>query len=131
VIRFGQFASQQGAKEGRTKPETFDFLGLTHICSVDRQGRPKLLRQTARKKRSNKLRELRTEMRARKHDPVPEQHAWLCSVLHGHDQYYGVPGNYRALAGMRHELRRFWHKQLQRRSQRGGWTVAKTRLHDE
>jgi hypothetical protein len=52
-------------------------------------------------------------------------HRWLCSVIRGHCNYYGVPTNARALATFRRQVEYTWHRQLQRRSQRARWTVEK------
>jgi hypothetical protein len=34
-IEFGRFAEQNRKKRGEGKPETFDFLGFSHICGKD------------------------------------------------------------------------------------------------
>ena len=39
LIEFGRFASENRARRGDRKPETFEFLGLTHICAKTRNGR--------------------------------------------------------------------------------------------
>jgi RNA-directed DNA polymerase len=130
VLRFGRFARQDAPKDGRTRPETFDFLGFTHICAEDREGRYRLLRRTSRKKRVAKLRAERNEMLRRICEPVIEQHGWLCSVVRGHYQYYGVPGNYRALNSFRESVRYLWHKRLQRRSLRASGTTQKRTRFD-
>lgn len=122
VLRFGRFARQDANRDGRTRPETFDFLGFTHIAGESRRGAFQLTRRTSRKKRNAKLASLRDEMRERRHEPVRAQHAWLTSVLRGHYQYYGVPTNSRALQQFRERVRAGWHRQLQRRSQRAEWT---------
>jgi group II intron reverse transcriptase/maturase len=126
VIRFGRYAQQDCEQDGLKKPATFDFLGFTHICSVDRaRGMFQLKRRTSRKKRRAKLARLQEEMRSRRHAPVAKQYAWLTSVLTGHYRYYGVPTNIKALADFRREVERRWHRSLQRRSQRGRWTKAR------
>jgi RNA-directed DNA polymerase len=130
VVRFGRFARQDSPKYGRKRPETFDFLGFTHICAEDRKGQFRLLRRTSRKKRVAKLRAVRTEVLRRICEPVTEQHGWLSSVVQGHFRYYGVPGNYRALASFRESIRYLWHQRLQRRSQRAQWTDAKRTRFD-
>jgi RNA-directed DNA polymerase len=38
LIQFGQFAAQKRAAWGLGKPETFDFLGFTHICGETGDG---------------------------------------------------------------------------------------------
>jgi RNA-directed DNA polymerase len=125
VFRFGRYAHEHCGKEGRRRPETFDFLGFTHISAQDPAGRFRLIRRTSRKKRKAKLGALRKEIRRRQHDPVTEQHQWLTAVLRGHANYYGVPGNSSALRSFRHQVRSEWHRQLQRRSQRARWTKDK------
>jgi group II intron reverse transcriptase/maturase len=131
VLRFGRFAHKDCATEGRRQPETFDFLGFTHICAKGLDGRFRLIRRPSRKKREAKMRALRKQMRARRHDPVPDQHKWLLSVLRGYANYYGVPGTSRALNTFRYAVRTFWHHVLQRRSQRAKWTNSYRTSFDE
>jgi group II intron reverse transcriptase/maturase len=126
VFRFGRFARKDGGRDGRGKPETFDFLGFTHIAGESRDGKFQLQRRTSRKKRAAKLLALRAEMRRRMHEPPAVQYRWLCSVIRGHYNYYGVPTNLRALAAFRHQVEHAWHSRLQRRSQRARWTVKQT-----
>lgn len=130
VIRFGRFALENCKRDGRERPETFAFLGFTHIIALA-NGKSVLIRRTASKKRAAKLAELRHEMRRRRHDSPRVQHAWLSSVLRGHYNYYGVPSNYPALASMRYQVRFYWHKQLQRRSQRAKWNRAEREAFDK
>ncbi len=125
LLRFGRFAQRDSVLDGRKRPETFDFLGFTHICARDPDGKFRLVRRTSRRKRIAKLAALKEEIERRKHHRVVEQHAWLNQVLRGHYNYYGVPGNFRALASFRHQVRYSWHRALQRRSQRARWTQAK------
>lgn len=124
VLRFGRSASRECQREGRSRPETFDFLGFTHICTKDRRGRFALRRRTSRKKRAAKLSHLREQLRKHRHAPPTEQQQWLSQVLRGHYAYYGVPGNYRAMASFYNTLERYWHRVLQRRSQTARWTAA-------
>jgi RNA-directed DNA polymerase len=131
VLRFGRFAQARCDREGRRRPETFDFLGFTHIAGVDRRGAFQLKRRTSRKKRKAKLARLSEEMRRRRHAPVHQQHAWLSSVLRGHDRYYGVPTNMPALKTFHGRVRLNWHRQLQRRSQRARWTNEQRAAHDK
>jgi RNA-directed DNA polymerase len=131
VIRFGRFALRDSRLDGRLRPETFDYLGFTHIVAAGADGVSRLVRRTSRKKRNAKLAALRSQLRKRRHEPPRETHAWLSSVLRGHDNYYGVPGNFAALRSFRHQLRRAWHHQLQRRSQRGQWTANRREAFDK
>ena len=130
VLRFGRFAREQAARHGR-KPETFDFLGFTHISGRNREGRFQLKRKTSRKKRGAKLAELRAQIRRRRHHAVGDQWRWLKSVLRGYYRYYAVPTNYRPLASFYRAVWDAWHRSLQRRSQRGRWTWDKRLRFDQ
>jgi len=118
LIEFGRFAAQNRERRGLWKPETFVFLGFTHICARTRSGRFKLKRITSRKRMQAKLREVTTEMRRRMHLPIPEQGVWLASVLRGHYRYYAVPDNSEALSAFRERVVWHWRRALRRRSQR-------------
>jgi RNA-directed DNA polymerase len=131
VLEFGRFARGNRERRGLGKPETFDFLGFTHIVSTSREGKFQLKRRTSRKKRQAKLVALTEECRRRRHDAVTVQHAWLSSVLEGHYRYYAVPTNYRALGQYCRAAAHIWHRSLQRRSQRAGWTGAKWSSFEE
>src|SRR5204862_5381635 len=108
VIEFGRFASVTRERRGLGKPETFEFLGFTHIAGLGRDGKFQLKRRSSRKKRRAKLASLKDESERRRHDPVVEQHAWLSQVLIGHYRYYGVPTNYQALGQFRRRVRAMW-----------------------
>jgi RNA-directed DNA polymerase len=118
LIEFGQFAAENRARRGLSKPETFEFLGFTHICARDRHGRFKLRRVTSKKRMRRKLREVKTELRQRRHLLISEQGRWLASVLRGHYRYYAVPDNSEALLAFRLRVERHWYTALRRRSQR-------------
>jgi RNA-directed DNA polymerase len=124
VLQFGRFARRERARRGLGKPETFDFLGFTHIAGIDRQGKFQLRRRTSRKKRRATQARIKEEMSRRRHDPVPTQHEWLTSVLRGHYRYYAVPTNFQALAQFRWHVSGYWYRSLQRRSQRGHWSKS-------
>ncbi len=127
LIEFGRFAAKSRKARGQDKPETFDFLGFTHICGKTRKGWFTVLRKTKRKKWQQKLKEVKAELRRRLHDSVPEQGAYLKSVLTGHMRYYGVPMNRRSLSAFRHHLQWLWWKTLKRRSQKHKLTGARMR----
>lgn len=122
LIEFGRYAAANRRGRGVGKPETFSFLGFTHICGKTRKGKFTVLRQTARKRMRAKLQQLKLELKRRRHEPLPQIGAWLGSVLRGHYQYYGVPRNSPALCAFRYELIRLWKRALERRSQRGRLT---------
>ena len=118
LIEFGRFAAANRQKRGAGKPETFDFLGFTHICAKMRDGRFWVRRITVSKRMRAKLAEVKDQLRQRMHQPVPEQGRWLGSVVRGHCAYYAVPGNRKAVAAFRTQVTRHWHAALRRRSQR-------------
>jgi RNA-directed DNA polymerase len=121
LIEFGRHAARDRAARGLGKPETFQFLGLTHICAKTRKsGRFKLKRITDSKRVRAKLLAVKRELWRRMHLPVPEQGRWLARVLQGHYNYYAVPDN----IAFRYQIIRHWLKTLRRRSQkhRLAWT---------
>jgi RNA-directed DNA polymerase len=118
LIEFGRYAAERRREHGLGKPETFDFLGLTHICGRDQNGRFVLRRHTIPKRMRTKLKEVKTELRRRQHLPIPEQGKWLGSVVRGHLAYYGVPGNSHAIRAFRDQTTRHWCTVLRHRSQR-------------
>jgi group II intron reverse transcriptase/maturase len=118
LIEFGRFAAERRQKRGLGKPETFQFLGFTHICTKDRRGRFAVRRITDRKRLRTKLRAVKEELKRRRHLPIPEQGRWLRSVVQGHARYYAVPGNIAAIVTFRRQAKRHWYEPLRRRSQR-------------
>ena len=120
LLEFGPFAINNRQKRGEGKPETFNFLGFTHICVKKRSnGMYTVLRQTMRKRLQTKLNEVKAELQQRMHEPIPEQGKWLQAVVRGHVRYYGVPMNHSALALFRFQVGRLWYGALSRRSQNG------------
>ena len=118
LIEFGRFAAANRAARGLGKPETFSFLGFTHMCGRTRSGWFQLKRITIAKRLRAALREVKDQLRSRMHLPIPEQGRWLASVVRGHMAYYAVPGNVQAVAAFRAQVTRHWFKALRRRSQR-------------
>ena len=118
LIEFGRFAATNRQARGLGKPETFDFLGFTHICARMRDGRFWVRRITISKRMRAKLREVKDQLKRRRHQPIPEQGRWLASVVRGHRAYYAVPGNRAAVATFRTQVTKLWHQALERRSQR-------------
>ncbi len=119
LIEFGRHAAANRKRARLGKPETFDFLGFTHICGKTKRGRFLVLRQTISKRMQAKLQEVKIGLWRRMHDPVPEVGKWLTSVVGGHLRYFGVPGNRHALAHFRYTVSNLWHRALCRRSQHG------------
>jgi RNA-directed DNA polymerase len=130
LLEFGPFAAEHRRRRGEGKPETFDFLGFTHICVKKRSnGMFTVLRQTVRKRLQAKLGEVKAELRRRMHRPIRETGAWLRSVVSGHFRYYGVPMNLPALRCFRFQVGGLWMRALRRRSQRRRLTWARMAQH--
>jgi group II intron reverse transcriptase/maturase len=119
LIEFGRFAAQDRKQRGEGKPETFTFLGFTHLCGKRHNGAFIVWRHTAKKRRVAKLRAIKGELRYRRHEPVASVGEWLRSVVLGYYQYHAVPGNIDRLNVFAQRLRRLWRLILIRRSQRG------------
>jgi RNA-directed DNA polymerase len=118
LIEFGRFAGERRASRGKGKPETFDFLGFTHICGMARNGGFTVLRRPMKKRIRAKLKEIRIDLRRRMHQPIPTVGRWLRSVLNGWYRYYAVPFTYPILAVFRHRVAWLWFRSINRRSQR-------------
>lgn len=119
MIEFGRFAEDNRKRRGEGKPETFDFLGFTHICGKTwKGGWFTVKRRTVKKRLRDKLQEIRQELRKRWHERVADTGSWLRSVVQGYFNYHAVPGNFAALQTFRREVARAWLAALRRRSQR-------------
>jgi group II intron reverse transcriptase/maturase len=124
LIEFGRRADRDRQVRGLGKPDTFDFLGFTHICARARNGRFWVRRITIKKRMRAKLRAVNDQLKARRHQPIPDQGRWLASVVRGHLAYYAVPGNTDAVSAFSYQVMRHWCKALRRRSQRHRLTWA-------
>src|SRR5271166_381472 len=102
LIEFGRYAAERRARRGLGKPETFNFLGFTHICGRSRQGVFQLKRQTRRDRMRAKLRALKEELQRRMHEPIPLQGKWLRQVVRGYFAYHAVPTNGKPMSTFRH-----------------------------
>ena len=125
LIEFGRHAAKNRQDRGEGKPETFNFLGFTHICAKTHKGGFTVIRQTMRKRMQRKLNEVKAELRQRLHDPVPEVGDWLRSVVLGHLHYYGVPMNWKALYTFRYQIGWLWQRTLRRRSHKSRMTTER------
>ena len=117
-IEFGRYAEPNRKQRGEGKPETFDFLGFTHISGKNRKGYFTVKRRTIRKRLRAKLQEIQQQLQRRRHDPVAQTGEWLRSVVQGYFNYHAVPGNLPSLGTFRERLIRLWRTQLRQRSQR-------------
>ena len=118
LIEFGKFAEQDRERRGEGKPETFDFLGFTHISGKDRNGNFALKRKTISKRMRTKLEEIKQQLRERMHERVALTGKWLRSVVQGYFNYHAVPGNTESLCIFRYRVTRLWRQVLRRRGQK-------------
>lgn len=118
LIEFGRFAAESRKRRGLGKPETFDFLGFTFICSTTRRGKFQVKRKSRRDRMQAKLQEIKRGLRRRMHRSIPEQGTWLKQVVTGYFNYHAVPTNGRALATFRFAVVGLWQRTLRRRSQK-------------
>jgi len=125
LIAFGRFAADRRAQRGLGKPETFCFLGFTHICGRSRRGTFQLQRKSRTDRMRATLRRVKDVLRRRMHQPIPVQGRWLTQVVSGYFAYHAVPTNRRALMAFRHHVTDLWRRSLRRRSQKDRLTWAR------
>jgi RNA-directed DNA polymerase len=132
LIEFGRFAAQNCKRRGRSKPETFTFLGFVLICDKSQRGDFRIRRKSRRDRMRAKLREIKEALRRRMHRPIPETGKWLGQIVAGYFAYHAVPTNSPALSAFRYHVLVLWHRRLCRRSQRARvlWRRM-TKLADE
>ena len=122
LLEFGRFAGPNRKERGESPPETFDFLGFTHVCSRTRKGHFMLTRLTVKKRMRAKVAEVKSILWQHMHQPSRRVGRWLGTVLRGHYAYYAVPTNSGSLAQFRYQILRHWRRILIRRSQRSRMT---------
>src|ERR1700674_4721221 len=85
-------------------------------------------RKPMAKRMRTKLREIKEQLMATRHDGIDGQGKWLAQVLRGWMAYYAVPMSGPAISAFRHHMIERWHGALMRRSQRRRltWTRMKT-----
>ena len=117
LIEFGRYAAADRERRGLGKPETFNFLGFTHICGRSRRGKFLLKRKSRRDRVRAKLKEIKQELWRQMHWPIPEQGRWLAQVIRGFFNYHAVPTNFAELGKFRHQVVHIWLRTLRRRSE--------------
>jgi RNA-directed DNA polymerase len=124
-IEFGRFAEINRNKRGEGKPETFDFLGFTHISGKDRNGSYAVKRKTVGQRLRAKVLEVKHQLRGRMHEPVGRNGQWLRSIVQGYFNYHAVPGNIDSLSAFRYRVIRLWRTMLIHRGQKHHLTWAR------
>ncbi len=116
LVEFGRYAAQHRARQGKGKPETFDFLGFTLICARSRQGSFTIHLRTMRKRFQRGLKAVSRWCQKHRHDDVDDQRAELNLKLRGHYQYYGRSTNFQGILRFYEAVKKVWKKWLSRRS---------------
>lgn len=130
LLEFGRYAKEHRQRRGEGKPQTFDFLGFTHICACTRRnGKFQIRRQSMARRQRAKIKAIAQELLNRREHSIAEQGAWLQSVLRGIYGYHAVPGNLRALGSFRLEVTKRWYRSLCRRSHKKRLNWSKMTLH--
>ena len=118
LVEWGRFAASRRKERGAGKPETFNFLGLTHYCATDAKGWFRVGRKSESARMRKKLAAIKEQLRRRMHLPTMVVGQWLRKVLTGYYAYYAVPANLQSLIVFRKAVARLWRMTLNRRGQK-------------
>lgn len=118
LLPFHRPRGDQGPPSHPGQPRSFDFLGFTHKWVKTRKGRWAVERSTMKSRLKRAVLKIVDWCRRHIHAPLADQAKQLAAKLRGHDQYYGITGNCRALCKLRNQVMLGWWKCLRRRSQR-------------
>jgi len=113
-----------GAGDG---PGTFDLLGFTHSWSKARSGKWVVKQRTAKDRFRRALKRVAKWCREHRHDGLRTQQKALESKMRGHFGYFGLTGNYPAIARFYRLVTLVWRKWLNRRSQRASMPWSRMR----
>lgn len=121
LVRFGSPARRPPQDGGgdEERPETFDMLGFTHYWAKSRRGFWVVKQKTARSRLARAIKRIAEWCGLHRHEPLRWQRDQLAAKLRGHDAYYGITGNFRALAQIRRAVEGIWRRALSRRSNHG------------
>ena len=118
LLEFGRFAAENRKRRGQAKPETFDFLGFTHICGKSLKGKFKLVRKTISKRLGAKVKEIGQKLRQMMHWELKDMLDALKRVLKGYYNYFAERDNMRCMISLRYVVGRRLIHILRRRSQK-------------
>jgi hypothetical protein len=132
IIEFGRYAESNRKGRGEGKPDTFDFLGFTHICSKSQTGKYMVKRITSKKKLKDKMQNAKKWLKENMHTNVKQLIDKLNQKLEGHYRYYGITGNSIHMEKFRYYVIDQLYKVLNRRSQRNkySWERFKEKILD-
>jgi len=113
---------------GDRGPGSFDLLGFTHYWGKARSGKWIVMRKTAKDRFRRAVSRVAQWCREHRHDAIREQQKALGQKLRGHYGYYGITGNFRAIALFCRKTIALWRRWLNRRSQRRHMPWKRMRL---
>lgn len=115
-FRYRPAMRQEALEDEKQLATSFDFLGFTHRWEIGRWKRPVVRQTTAKDRFARAVAGFNQECRKMRHERLREQHERLCRKMRGHFAYFGISGNNKQLAKLRHHVASCWQKWLSRRS---------------
>lgn len=110
ILPFGRF---KGTKDN------FDFLGFTFYNGKTINGKYRPIIKTSKKKMKQKKENVKKWLHERMHDPIAVVGESIKKKIVGHYAYYGINGNYIALACFYRYIKYTWYRTLRKRGQKG------------
>ncbi|MBX9668334.1 MAG: group II intron reverse transcriptase/maturase [Candidatus Obscuribacterales bacterium] len=89
LVEFGRSAVLKSETTGGKAPDTFDFLGFTHIATRSRRGYFTIHVRTMRKRLKRSIKAVKEWCEEHRHDSIDKQQRGLNKKLTGHYQYDG------------------------------------------
>jgi RNA-directed DNA polymerase len=118
LLCFGGLAHKLCAKQGQSRPATFNFLGFTHFVGRSRRGSFVVGHKTQRERFTKKLQEVGIRLQKLRSVGGRAMMLYIKRHLQGHMAYYAISGNSRSLRNYVYRVSRLLFKWLNRRSQR-------------
>jgi hypothetical protein len=116
LLEFGKRAVEKSEEPGGKPPDTFDFLGFTHIATRSRRGYFTIHVRTMRKRLRRSIKAVAEWCKKHRCRPLKEQQDGLNKKLLGHYEYYGRPTNIQCLRRFYRLVQIIWKKNLNRRT---------------
>lgn len=128
IVPFGKYTRKHNKRKGKGKPETFEFLGFTHFCSLSKQGKFRVKRRTSGKKMRAKLKECKEWLRTNRNLNIHDMYDRLYRSLNGYFNYYCITDNGQNVRNFVDKVKILFFKWLNRRSQRKSFNFDKFTL---
>ncbi|MEM5317621.1 reverse transcriptase domain-containing protein [Paraburkholderia sp. JHI869] len=91
LLQFGRYAAERRRHKGMGKPETFAYLGFTHISGTSLNGSFQLKQKSRKDRLRAKLKHVKEHMRLHIHELIASQGRWLAQIVLGYFAYHAVP----------------------------------------